>query len=124
MKLIHGDAHEWSDDELQRTLRAQYAAPRDDSYWVGLEQRILERVRAESVREWWSYFPGWVRLGVAAAAAAIIVAGVATWQTRAAQERMAYRELLDSPGEVPILTETMPRPQREREQTLRYLLSQ
>ena len=122
MKLIQGDGHEWTDDEVQRALRARYAAPAD-SYWTGLEPRILERIRAESVREWWSYFPGWVRYGLAAAAAAILVAGVASWQTRAAQERMAYRELIDSPTEVPILSETMPPPQREREQTLRYLLT-
>ncbi|MGQ0649979.1 MAG: hypothetical protein ACT4P7_20710 [Gemmatimonadaceae bacterium] len=122
MKLIHGNAHEWSDEELQRVLATQYAAPRDDSYWAALEQRILERVRIEGGREWWSYFPGWVRYGVAAAAAAILVAGVASWQTRAAQERMAYQELLDSPAEVPILSETVPQ-QKEREQTLRYLLT-
>lgn len=123
MKLIHGDAHDWSDDEVQRALRARYAAPRDESFWADLEQRTMRRINAEAVREWWSYFPGWVRYGVAAAAAAILVAGVASWQTSLAQERIAYRELIDDPTEVPILSETVAPQKTDREQTLRYLLT-
>lgn len=123
MKIIPGNAHEWSDDELQRALQAHLAPPGDDAYWESLEQRIMGRVRGEATREWWSWFPGWVRLGVAAAAAAILFAGVASWQTRAAQERMAYREIFDASNEVPVLSERDAPPHRERDQTLRYLLT-
>lgn len=124
MKLIHGDGRDWSDDEVQDALRAHYAPPGDDSYWASLERRILTRVRAESAREWWTYFPGWVRYGVAAAAVAALVVGIATWQTSIAQERIAYDEIIGPGSEVPILTESVTdRNRSQREQTLRYLLS-
>jgi hypothetical protein len=123
MKLIHGDGHDWTDDEVQRALQAHYAAPREDSFWADLEERTMRRIRAEGVREWWSYFPGWVRYGVAAAAAAILVAAIASWQAGIARDRLAYRELLDAPSEVPILSETRSAQKHEREQTLRYLLT-
>ena len=123
MKIIPGNNHEWSDDELQRTLQSRYAAPHDESYWAAFERTVMERVRAETAREWWSYFPGWVRVGLAAAAAAIVVASVASWQARAAQDRMAYRELFDASTEVPVVSERLVPPHQEREQTLRYLLT-
>lgn len=124
MKLIHGDGRDWSDDEVQEALRAHYAPPGGDSYWASLERRILEHVRVEAAREWWTYFPGWVRFGVAAAAAAALVVGIASWQTSIAQERVAYEEILGRGTEVPILTESVPdRRRSQREQTLRYLLS-
>lgn len=124
MKLIHGDGRDWSDDEVQDALRAHYAPPGDDSYWASLERRILTRVRAEAAREWWTYFPGWVRYGVAAAAVAALVVGIATWQTSVAQERIAYDEIIGPGSDVPILTESVTdRNRSQREQTLRYLLS-
>ncbi len=124
MKLIHGDGRDWSDDEVQEALRAHYAQPEGDSYWASLERRILDHVRAEAAREWWSYFPGWVRFGLAAAAAAALVVGIASWQTSIAQERVAYEEILEPGNEVPILTESVTdRNRSQREQTLRYLLS-
>lgn len=124
MKLIHGDGRDWSDDEVQDALRAHYAPPADNSYWAALEHRIMARVRAEATREWWTYFPGWVRYGVAAAAAAALVVGVASWQTSIAQQRIAYEEILGPGSEVPILTESVTdRNRSQREQTLRYLLS-
>lgn len=122
MRITPGSTPDWSDD-VSHALRSRYSAPNDSSYWSHLEQRIMDRVRAEAAREWWSHFPGWVRVGLAAAAAALIVASVATWQVRAAQDRVAYRELLDPSSEVPILSERDPSPRSSREQTLRYLLS-
>jgi hypothetical protein len=124
MKLIHGDGRDWSDEEVQDALRAHYAQPEGDSYWASLERRILGHVRAEAAREWWTYFPGWVRFGIAAAAAAALVVGIASWQTGIAQERVAYEEILGPGSEVPILTESVTdRNRSQREQTLRYLLS-
>ena len=123
MKIIPRDPGEWSDDAVQQALQSHYVSHANEAYWSGLERRIMERVRGEGAREWWSYFPGWVRYGLAAAAAAIIVASVAQWQTRAAQERMAYHELIDGADEVPILTERLAPSPRGREQTLRYLLT-
>ena len=124
MKLIPGDAHEWSDAEVRQVLRAHYTAPSGDSYWSSLERRIMERVGSDGVREWWTYFPEWVRFGLAAAAAVVLVAGVVSWQTSARETNMAYEEIIGTPIELPVLTETINAvPRTQRQQTLRYLLS-
>jgi len=125
MNIVHDDDRDPRDDELKVSLSAVYAAPASgESYWAALERRIMARIRSEAAREWWSYFPGWVRVGLAAAAVASLVSGVAAWETRQAQEDVAYRELLDPPVELPILTETRTAPNaKTREATLRYLIS-
>jgi anti-sigma-K factor RskA len=112
------------DDMLvRRTLVARYAPPADSAYWDQLEARIMARVATESVQQWWAWFPGWVRYGLVAAAAAVLVAALASWQTRVAQDRLAVRELLDTPSEIPLLSEVVTPPDRDRNQTLRYLLT-
>lgn len=121
MNIVRDD-RDPRDDEWRAALRAEYAAPASDSYWAMLERRIMARLNAEGTREWWWYVPAWSRLGLAAAALALAVAGAAAWQTRRAQERVAYHELLDTPSEFPVLTEGGSRAQT-REATLRYLIS-
>ncbi len=128
MTIVRGDNRERQDDDsrdedVAGALRHLYAAPTDDSYWNTLERRIMQAVAAERAREWWSYFPGWVRLGVSAAAAAALVAALASWHTRTTQERMAFEELMGAQNEIPLLTES-DRSERsaEREATLRYLI--
>jgi anti-sigma-K factor RskA len=123
--LRDDDDRDPRDDEWSASLRAAYAAPADESYWAALERRIMARIQREAAREWWSYFPGWVRIGLAAAAITLLAAGVAAWRTRLSQERVAYRELLEAPTELPILTEKFrDHPDaRTREATLRYLIA-
>ena len=123
MKIVRDDDRDFRDNELHTALRAEYRPPAN-SYWVVLERRIMARVTAEGRREWWSYFPSWIQVGLAAAALALFVAGVAAWQTQKAQERVAYREVLDIPSELPII-ETAGAESRagRREATLRYLLT-
>jgi anti-sigma-K factor RskA len=111
------------DAMVQQALAAHYAPPGDSSYWSRLESRIMSGVRADAAREWWSYFPGWVRYGVVAAAAAALIAAIASWQARATQDHMAYREILDADSEVLLLSERMAPADRDRNQTLRYLLT-
>lgn len=123
MNIVRGNGQDWSDDDVQRALRAHLAPPSEASYWAQLEQRIVARVRTEGAREWWSWFPGWVRYGVVAAAAALLVAAITSWQVRTTQERVAYRELFDASSEVPVLSERVAPAHREREQTLQYLLT-
>ena len=123
MNIVRDD-DESRDEELHASLSAIYTVPLAESYWAALERRIMARIQKEAAREWWSYFPGWVRVGLAAAAVALFVAGFAAWRIRESQERMAYHELLDSPNELPVLTErlrTGPNA-RTREATLRYLI--
>ncbi len=124
MKIVRGDGRDPNDDEIQGTLRELYAPPADDSYWTTLERRIMDAVATERAREWWSYFPGWVRVGLTAAAAAALIAALASWQTRDAQQRMAADRLLGPSSDIPLLTESE-RGERnaEREATLRYLIT-
>ncbi len=128
MKIIRGDGRDFSDDEVREVLQSQYAAPSDEGYWASLERRVMARVLAEGVatREWWSYFRGWARIGIAAGIAAAAIASIAAWRTSEARDRVAYEELLGTPSTSLILTETMgsETPGAKREATLRYLLSQ
>jgi anti-sigma-K factor RskA len=128
MNIVRGDDRDpqdrdIADAEVTSALRALFTPPADDSYWETLERRIMQTVAAERAREWWSYFPGWVRIGVSAAAAAALVAAIASWQTRAAEERMALEQIMDVQSEIPLLTEfDRGERGRQREETLRYLI--
>lgn len=124
MILEHQDDRDPRDEELGATLRVEYAAPAEGSYWAFLERRIMARIAAESAREWWTWFPAWSRAGLAAAALALLVAGVAAWQTREAQERVAWQELLETPDEMPVIESAGNDRTLRREATLRYLMSQ
>jgi hypothetical protein len=124
MKSIRGEDRDMRDDELTGALRAIYAAPVDDSYWSALERRIMDTVAAERAREWWSWFPGWVRIGLTAAAAAALIAALASWQARDLEQRMAFDRLIGTPSDIPLLTESDRFERRaEREATLRYLIT-
>lgn len=125
MKIVRGNGRDWSDDDVRDALRSLYAPPTDDSYWHSLERGVMSRVKTEGMREWWSYFPGWVRVGIAAAAAVVVLSSIASWHTRAAQTRLAYEELLGAPNDLPVLTETLRREPNanSREATLRYLIT-
>jgi hypothetical protein len=111
-------------EEWHPVLRAAYAAPDDHGYWRFLERRIMARISSEAAREWWSYFPSWSRAGLAAAALALMVAGVATWQTSKAQERVAWQESPETPNEMPVIESAGNERANRREATLRYLMSQ
>ncbi|MFN8582233.1 MAG: hypothetical protein U0163_14825 [Gemmatimonadaceae bacterium] len=127
MRLIRGDGRDASDDDVTEALRSHYAAPTDVGYWALLERRIMARVLADSVasREWWSYFRGWTRIGIAAGVAAAVIAAAAAWRSEQRSERVAYEELLGASADSLILTEVLgsePSPET-RAATLRYLLS-
>lgn len=123
MNIVHDDDRDPRDDELRDALRVEYRHPVDSSYWAFLERRIMGRITAEGAREWWSWFPAWSRAGLAAAALALAVAGVAAWQTRKAQDRVAWQELLDSPSEMPMIESAGGERASRREATLRYLIT-
>ena len=122
MNIVHDDDRDPRDDELHAALRVEYGPPAADSYWAFLERRIMARITAEGTREWWSYFPAWSRMGLAAAALALLAAGVAAWQTRKAQDLVAYQELLESPNEMPMIESAGGERARQRDATLRYLI--
>lgn len=107
-------------------LREMYAPPADPGYWAQLEARILARVRRDGPLAWWTHFPDWMRAGLIAAAAAILVVGLVWLQDRKSDQRMAEEQLLQPLiDEVPVLVESMAdEPNRStRDATLRYVIS-
>lgn len=65
------------DDALTVALRAIYRAPADPAYWTGLEQRIMATVDLDgsASEAWWTVSDRWVRVGLFAAAATLVLAG-------------------------------------------------
>ncbi|HLA90637.1 MAG TPA: hypothetical protein VJL28_09415 [Gemmatimonadaceae bacterium] len=87
------------DDDLTRELAALYAPPADLAYWTALEDRIFARLDVFD-GEWWSVPDRWLRVGLVAAAIALLVAGSvllrqATHSTAAAR-MAAYESAVDS----------------------------
>lgn len=60
------------DDALTAALHAIYARPAGEAYWAALERRIMTRI--DEAEAWWSVSERWVRIGLTAAAAALILA--------------------------------------------------
>lgn len=84
------------DDDLTRELAALYAPPADGAYWTALEERILARLDAYDA-EWWSVPDRWLRVGLAAAAIAFLVAGsVLLRQATQAAQMASYETAVDS----------------------------
>ncbi|MFN8572953.1 MAG: hypothetical protein U0132_12970 [Gemmatimonadaceae bacterium] len=127
MKLIRGEGRDAGDEDVTEALRSHYAAPGDDGYWARFERSVMARILSEGAvsREWWSYFRGWTRIGVAAGIGAALIAGAAAWRSEQERQRVAYEELLGAPADSLILTETLGNEPSAvtREATLRYLLS-
>lgn len=61
------------EDVLTAALRAIYRRPTGEAYWAALEGRIMARV--DESEAWWSVSDRWVRVGLAAAAVTLLVAG-------------------------------------------------
>ncbi|MBM4192806.1 MAG: hypothetical protein FJ202_00300 [Gemmatimonadetes bacterium] len=60
------------DDAVTEALRGVYAAPTDPAYWTALEARIMGAL--DDADAWWSVGERWTRWGLAAAAAAVLLA--------------------------------------------------
>ncbi len=112
-------------NSARSVLREMYAPPADPGYWAQLEARILASVRGDGPLGWWTHFPDWMRAGLIAAAAAILIVGLVWFQDRQSDQRLAEEQLLQPLiDEVPVLVETMAdEPERKREATLRYVIS-
>ena len=123
MNIVHDDERDPRDEELRAALRVEYNSPDGSSYWAFLERRIMARITAEGSREWYSHFPAWSRVGLAAAALALAVAGITAWQTRKTQDLVAWHELLESPAEMPMIESAGGERTSRREATLRYLIT-
>ena len=65
------------DADLAALLREAYAPPADDTYWAGLETRIMARVRSAPAvaTEWWHVLSEWRTAGLVAAGLLLSLAG-------------------------------------------------
>jgi hypothetical protein len=87
------------DDELTNHLRALVAPPAEESYWTGLEQRILARIeRGQDEGRWWALSERAYQFGLLAAGLTLIVAGSVYLRERALERRMAYETVIESPA--------------------------
>lgn len=113
-------------DAVTRLLREMYAPPADEGYWAALEAAIMARVTGErgSWRgSWRDVFAGWVPAGVAAAAVALGVLGLALWQERAVETRIAYEQTMRGAAPMSVQTVAPPSPLSEREAILQLVMS-
>ena len=111
------------DPLVTRLLRDEYAAPTDPAYWTALERRILSRIvgAGRPAVEWWEVFAGWTRGGLVAASIAAAAAAAAMFQTRAAEARVAYEAVVETPPVLPGSRVLRTAGVSEREATLRYV---
>ena len=112
-----------ADETVTRMLREMYAPPADEGYWAALEASIMARVTGERGGSWWTVVSGWVPAGVAAAAVACLVAGLALWQERAADRQLAYEQAIRGAAPASVQTVVRPSTMSERDATLQLVLS-
>jgi hypothetical protein len=95
-----GDDRDSLGEPLTSLVREAYAPPDaagfGDVYWSGLESRIMARIAAESERAWWSELVPWARIGLAAAAAIFMLAGIVNQQLADPPEQVAYEVIGDA----------------------------
>ena len=88
-------------EPLVRMVRDAYSPPGgdSDSYWAGLETRIMARVRAEGADEssWWSVLAPWAQAGLIAATAIFAVSGFINERISASESQYAYESAVQIP---------------------------
>ena len=85
------------DDALTAALRMIYAPPDSDAYWTTLERRIMGALDTEEA--WYTVSERWLRAGLVAAAAVLVLAGGLFLRAQARLERtMAYENVVEVEG--------------------------
>jgi hypothetical protein len=106
------------DDALTQALRGIYAPPSGDAYWTRLEQRIMTALDTEEA--WYTVPDRWLRAGLVAAAAILVVAGGLFLRAQARLDRtMAYENVIEVEGIESALAQREPISQEQA--TLRKL---
>lgn len=73
---------EGDDPAITALLRNAYSAPTSNSYWTGLEQRVMARVKEAQPLAWWTVFSEWRTAALVAATMALLLAGAAMVRQR------------------------------------------
>ena len=106
------------DDALTAALRAIYRRPTGEAYWAALEGRIMARI--DESEAWWSVSDRWMRIGLMAAAATLLVAGGLFLRAQARINRtLAAQSIVEVEGLESALAQREPLSQEEA--TLRKL---
>jgi hypothetical protein len=104
-------------------LAKLYAAPDDPGYWSDLHVRTLARIADSDPGLWWMFLGRWARAGIVAAAAALLVAGIASSVRRSEQNQVAIG-LEEGPTPVTAMEKVSAMVGiSEEEAALRYVLS-
>jgi len=112
------------DDDLTRALRSLYAAPSDDAYWASLAGRIMARIGGDAaVEQWWQPLARFARIGLVAAAVALVAARIALSRDAARQTAIAYDGVIETPPSASLQLATDAPPGSARDATLRYVIS-
>jgi hypothetical protein len=114
------------DDPVTRGLRQLHAPPDGESYWAGLEARIMARIgQAESA--WWSELGRLAGPALAAAAVLLIAAALLLFRTRNERVQIAYEDVLAAPTPISVAGTARPAVlhglRGDREETLRFLIT-
>ena len=112
------------EDDLTRALRSMYAPPSDDAYWGSLAARIMARIRGDAaVEQWWQPLARYARVGLVAAAVALVAARIALSRDAARETAIAYDGVIETPQSSPLQLATDATPGSARDATLRYVIS-
>jgi hypothetical protein len=111
------------DDDLTRALRALYAPPSAEAYWLMLERRVLAGLGRAEEEGWWRELARWCRVGVLVASAAVVLAGVALWRDKQASEQFAFETLIESSRVAPMRFAANDGSNEMRDATLRFVIS-
>jgi anti-sigma-K factor RskA len=123
------------DERIARVIHAAYMPPvasaeAETAYWSELEKRVMARVKSaapfSSDQGWWSVLNGWSQMGMVAAAALLMIAGVVGNSLSEPDEQVSYESVVPTSPEAisaPIQLVTASDKAVQRDAALQYFLS-
>lgn len=111
-----------ADPRVTSALRARYASPGDEAYWAGLQMLVMARIAASARASWLQVAAGWARPGLVAAAAVLLVAAVLFQTSRGQSEPVTFASMTQI-GSQPEFIYLEQDDARQRDETLRFVVS-
>ena len=98
-------------EPLTALVRDAYlpASPAEsETYWAGLEQKIMARVRAEGVEPgWWSVLAPWAQAGLIAATAIFALTSIINQRISESESQYAYESVVPVSAPTSALSEAL-----------------